>query len=358
VDGLNLYVYVSNNPVKLVDEEGYEGEPATDEPGPDHWVKKKSDTSGKSIIYWDDKAIDQASTKDGEEYLGEYHIHNDIDGSIYTFLPDGIRSHYRSEQALVGLENGDALFEREMALEDSWAEGQARFMDEFNQRRSRSGRFALDLTITALTLISPLPKVGLSSMGKSALALSRIKSVSSFAMNGLKQGSINLSLSYIGNLAAYGGSFADAYDNLDLADGAVGFVTGGFVGNYSMFGSFYNVIGGSLIDYEPGEGYKTFGGFFGGKKKDPWKVTGDILFNSIGLGLEMNLSLRHVWTWSKIEGVGWVGKDVLPETFANQFSQIMHGFYGLGVGDFLNETFNNTKPKVIEEYGFNGTERR
>ena len=178
-----------------------------------------------------------------------------------------------------------------------------------------------------------------------------------FAYNGLRQGSINLSLSFAGNLAAYGGSFADAYDNLDLADGVIGFATGGFSGTYSLFGSFYNVIGGSLIDYEPGDGYQTFGGFFGGAKKDPWKVVGDIVFNSIGLGLEMNLVSRQVWTWSFKSGE-WTAKWTLPKTFSNEFSEVIHGVYGSGFGDFLNETFNNNKPRVIKEYGFQGTKRR
>lgn len=140
------YNFGFNNPIFHTDKSGA---------APDHWVKKKSSTPGKSIVYWDDNAIDQASTKDGEIYLGEYYMHNDPDGSVYTFLPNGRRSHYRSEKALAGLEHGDALLAREDAYLKSFARGQEQFMADFSMRRSASGRIALDITMQTIMFISP-----------------------------------------------------------------------------------------------------------------------------------------------------------------------------------------------------------
>ncbi|MFT5876157.1 MAG: RHS repeat-associated protein [Clostridium sp.] len=60
VDGLNLYVYVRNNPVMLVDAEGYEGEPPPDDlmNGEEAEEVKPEGSTWESVHKWSDKVTD------------------------------------------------------------------------------------------------------------------------------------------------------------------------------------------------------------------------------------------------------------------------------------------------------------
>jgi RHS repeat-associated protein len=60
VDGLNLYVYVRNNPVMLVDEEGYAGEPPPDDlmNGEEAEEVKPEGSTWESVHKWSDKVTD------------------------------------------------------------------------------------------------------------------------------------------------------------------------------------------------------------------------------------------------------------------------------------------------------------
>ena len=77
---LSPYAYCGWNPVKLVDPDGMEID----------WVK---DASGE--IYWDNNAVSQATTKEGEIYLGKEgcKYNNDI-GTITHYKSNGEKEYY------------------------------------------------------------------------------------------------------------------------------------------------------------------------------------------------------------------------------------------------------------------------
>jgi RHS repeat-associated protein len=319
VDGLNLYVYVRNNPVNGVDALGYETDPPPTEP-----TNPLGDVADEVVVtapMSDSEAAQRKMTRAG------------------LTIPQ--QSTKLRDKGLMS------------ALGDARAEGRGQDMGWAFSKPPYEFNTGLRGTAKEMSQIAAIGIVGPLVMAPLASTSGVTAAGKAFLYNGAMQGSINLGLSYLGNLAAYKGDFAEAFDNLDLADGAVGFITGGISSSWSMIGTGWNIVGGSLIDWEPGDGYQTFGGYLGGDMKDPWKVTGDILFGVIGGALESKILIHEVSILSKYG-------NYIPtraNTLTNDLLDFSDFIYGFGTGDFLNEVFNNSKPKVIEEYGFRGTKR-
>jgi RHS repeat-associated protein len=151
VDGLNLYVYVRNNPVNGVDELGYETEPPPVDPNGNAFNVKEGSilertASGEPTKL---KNSDTEVTPVKDSWLS-YHSPTDGGGWItYTALfstKTGSFTGYKASEERLDSDLDEIAAQREFDID------QKRFMAIFNAKRSASGEVFLNIAIGSLAV--------------------------------------------------------------------------------------------------------------------------------------------------------------------------------------------------------------
>jgi RHS repeat-associated protein len=153
VDGLNMYVYVRNNPVNGVDLEGYETDPPPVDPNGNAFNVKEGSILGRGASGESSKLknSDTEVTPVRDSYLT---YHSPIDGGgwiTYTALfstKTGSFTRYKASDEKLDSDLDEIAAQREFDID------QERFMAIFNAKRSASGEVFLNIAIGSLAVVT------------------------------------------------------------------------------------------------------------------------------------------------------------------------------------------------------------